>query len=155
MICPWVIRVSRIQSMIWLTSSVHQPIAHLNRPQPPLRRTSNNFSPHHQRYRIKKRFELTIKKRRTPIVMKNSKKSLLQFVLMLLKMLQSGMELLVLAVNLVMPNMTMFQRYLTFFILDRFSKPVNAHTSMQNYKNGKHLKVWAIFRTFIFHMNCV
>ena len=58
--------------------------------------------------------------------MKNSKKSWLQFVLMLLKMLQSGMELLVLAVNLVMPNMTMFQRYLKFFILDRFSKPVNA-----------------------------
>ena len=58
--------------------------------------------------------------------MKNSKKSWLQFVLMLLKMLQSGMELLVLAVNLVMPNMTMFQRYLTFFLLDRFSKPVTA-----------------------------
>ena len=49
--------------------------------------------------------------------MKNSKKSWLQFVLMLLKMLQSGMELLVLAVNLVMPNMTMSQRYLNFFYL--------------------------------------
>ena len=58
--------------------------------------------------------------------MKNSKKSWRQFVLMLLKMLQSEMELLVLAVNLVMPNMTMFQRYLTFFLLDRFSKPVTA-----------------------------
>ena len=58
--------------------------------------------------------------------MKNSKKSWLQFVLMLLKMLQSGMELLVLVANLVMQNMTMFQRYLTFFLLDRFSKPVTA-----------------------------
>ena len=61
--------------------------------------------------------------------MKNSKKSWLQFVLMLLKMLQSGMELLVLAVNLVMQNMTMFQRYLTFFLLDRFSKPVTVTES--------------------------
>ena len=58
--------------------------------------------------------------------MKNSKKSWLQFVLMSLKMLQSGMELLVLVANLVMQNMTMFQRYLTFFLLDRFSKPVTA-----------------------------
>ena len=73
--------------------------------------------------------------------MKNSKKSWLQFVLMLLKMLQSGMELLVLAVNLVMPNMTMSQRYLTFFLLDRFSKPLNAQTSTQIYKNRKQLKL--------------
>ena len=73
--------------------------------------------------------------------MKNSKKSWRQFVLMLLKMLQSEMELLVLAVNLVMPNMTTSQRYLNFFILDRFSKPVNAQTSTQIYKNGKQLRV--------------